>query len=216
MLRGAEGEHALLGAGFLLVAARPAEGRVELVFVERLLQRLRLHDLGVKLRTVRERPDAHLDPLGIDVFDELQAPFLDDVVAELDHLAELPGRVDVEQREGRLRRIEGFHRDMQHRHGVLADRKQHHRLFAFRDSLAHDVDALRLEPIEMAERTGRKRAHPNTSGAPGLPGPRRRTPSSPTCRPHSFLSSCSHHQRPARSSSPGFTARVQGAQPMEK
>ena len=35
------------------------------------------------------------------------------------------------------------------------------------------------------------------------------------CRPHSFLDSCSHHQRPARSSSPTFTARVQGAQPIE-
>ena len=36
------------------------------------------------------------------------------------------------------------------------------------------------------------------------------------CRPHSFFSSCSHHQRPARSGSPGASARVQGAQPMER
>ena len=55
MLRRAEGEHALLGARFLLVAARAAEGRVELLFVERLLQRLGLHDLGVELRSMHER-----------------------------------------------------------------------------------------------------------------------------------------------------------------
>ena len=33
------------------------------------------------------------------------------------------------------------------------------------------------------------------------------------CRPHSRVSAFSHHQRPERGSSPGFTARVQGAQP---
>jgi hypothetical protein len=35
-----------------------------------------------------------------------------------------------------------------------------------------------------------------------------------SCSPHSLVSEFSHHQRPARGSSPGFTARVQGAQPM--
>src|SRR3989338_4673238 len=34
------------------------------------------------------------------------------------------------------------------------------------------------------------------------------------CKPHSFCSGCSHHQRPARMSSPGLMARVQGAQLM--
>ena len=34
------------------------------------------------------------------------------------------------------------------------------------------------------------------------------------CRPHSRWSGDSHHQRPARTSSPGWTARVQGSQPM--
>src|SRR5262249_35040205 len=31
------------------------------------------------------------------------------------------------------------------------------------------------------------------------------------CNPHSFFSSCSHHQRPARSDSPGRMALVHGA-----
>src|SRR5690606_40665403 len=39
-----EGINALLGAGFLLIAARTAEGCVETVLVQRLLERLRLQD----------------------------------------------------------------------------------------------------------------------------------------------------------------------------
>ena len=46
------------------------------------------------------------------------------------------------------------------------------------------------------------------------PGSRIRTASTSTCSPHSLAWSCSHHQRPALSSSPSDTARVQGAQPM--
>ena len=34
------------------------------------------------------------------------------------------------------------------------------------------------------------------------------------CKPHSFAASSSHHQRPARKSSPTAMARVHGAQPM--
>ena len=35
------------------------------------------------------------------------------------------------------------------------------------------------------------------------------------CRPHSLTPPCSHHHRPARSSSPAVVARVHGAQPIE-
>jgi hypothetical protein len=40
-------------------------------------------------------------------------------------------------------------------------------------------------------------------------------PDGSQCKPHSLTTSCSHHQRPARGSSPGWTGRVQGAQPIE-
>ena len=43
-----------------------------------------------------------------------------------------------------------------------------------------------------------------------VPAPQRRW------RPHSLCSGSSHHQRPERGCSPGATARVQGAQPMER
>ena len=73
------------------------------------------------------------------------------LVAERDHLAELPGRVDVQERERRLRRIERLHRQVQHHRAVLADRIEHHRPLALGDDLAHDVDALGLEALKMRE-----------------------------------------------------------------
>ena len=68
--------------------------------------------------------------------------FFDRLVAEGDHVAELPGRVDMHQREGRLRRIEGLHGEMQHDGRILADRIEHHRLLAFGGDFADDVDRL--------------------------------------------------------------------------
>ena len=71
-------------------------------------------------------------------------------IAKLDHLAELPGGVDVEQRKWRLARIEGFQRQMQHDRGIFADRIEHHRIAELGRDLAHDVDALGLELAEIS------------------------------------------------------------------
>src|SRR3546814_1996050 len=58
MLLVTEAEDAFLGAGFLLVAARTADGRIEAPLVERLLQRLGLHHVGVYRGTVADGADA--------------------------------------------------------------------------------------------------------------------------------------------------------------
>ena len=63
MLRVAEGEDALLGARFLLVAARTAESSVVTASLERLLQRLRLHDVGIERAAMGDRRDAVLRAL---------------------------------------------------------------------------------------------------------------------------------------------------------
>src|SRR4029077_6609235 len=55
VLRATEGEDALLGTAFLLIAPRAPKGCIEAVLVERLPERLRLHDVGVHLRAMRER-----------------------------------------------------------------------------------------------------------------------------------------------------------------
>ena len=127
MARGAMRENALLGAAFFLVAARAAEGRVELPLVQRLAQALRLHDLGVDRRTRGDRRDAAREPLLIDVYEQIHAEPRRGFVAKRDHLAEFPGRIDVQQRERRLRRRKGLLRHVQHGARILADRVEHDR-----------------------------------------------------------------------------------------
>ena len=142
------------------------------------------------------------EPFLVGVHDEIEAELARGAIAEGDHVAELPGGVDVQQRERRLGRIERLARQMQQDGGVLADRIEQHRAAELRGGLAEDVDALGLQQVEMAQRRGHAAA--SRAGRRGL-----------ACSPHSLPSSFSHHQRPARTSSPGRIARVHGWQPME-
>ena len=71
-------------------------------------------------------------------------------IAELDHLPELPGRIDVQQREGQPAGVERLLRQPQHDGGVLADRVEHHRPLELGGDLADDVDALGLEGFQVA------------------------------------------------------------------
>jgi len=70
-------------------------------------------------------------------------------VAEGDHLAELPGGIDMQEREWRLPGIERLHGEMHHDRRVLADRIEHHWVVELRHHLAHDLDAFRLELAEI-------------------------------------------------------------------
>ena len=149
MAGGAEGEHTLLGAARFLVAPRAAEGRVEAVLVERLLQGLRLENVGVDGRGMIDRIDAALNPVLVDMHDEFEAELLRLLVAERDHVAEFPSRVDVEQGERRLLGPECLARKMQQDGGVLADRVHQDGLAELRRRLAKNVNALGLEQVEM-------------------------------------------------------------------
>ena len=83
--------------------------------------------------------------------EQVEAELARHLVAKRDHLAELPGRVDMEERERRLGRIERLHGQM-HEHGrILAHRIEHHRLGEGRRHLAENVDRLGFEPIEMGK-----------------------------------------------------------------
>ena len=77
--------------------------------------------------------------------------FCGHLVAKLDHLAELPGRVDMQEGKRRLGRIEGLHRQMQQDRRILADRIEHHRLGEGRRHFAKDVDRLGFEAVEMGQ-----------------------------------------------------------------
>src|SRR4029077_8123759 len=124
--RRAEREDALLGAALFFVAPRAAEGRVQAVFVERLLQGLGLHDMGMEGRARCDRADAAPDPVLVDMNDEVQVQPAGRGIAKPDTPPKLPGGVNVKQREGEGRGMERLYRKVQHHAGVLADRVKHH------------------------------------------------------------------------------------------
>lgn len=151
MIGVAEGEDALLGARLLLVATCPTESRIEAVTIERLLQALRLHHIGVDLGGMAQRRDAARLALRIDVDEEVEPVLARDLVAKRDHLLELPGRIDMEERKGQPSGCKGLHGEVQEHRGILADRIEQHRALTFCDDLAHDVNALGLEAVEVCE-----------------------------------------------------------------
>ena len=143
--------HTLLGPRLLFVAASTTEGGVETMLVQRLFQALGLHDVGVLGAAMGERVDALRHTFGVDVGDQLQAHFLDHLVAEPVHLLEFPLGVDVHDRERQLAREKGLARQVQHHGGILADRVQHHRVVELGGHLADDVDAFRLQLFQVRQ-----------------------------------------------------------------
>ncbi len=200
----AEAEHALLGPGLLLVAPAAAEDRVEPVGLDRVEQRNGLQRVACAVGALSQ-------PTVVDVVlhpghDQPDAQALDGGVAVLEHLREVVTGVDVQQGERQWRRCEGLERQVHHHHGVLAAREQDHGPLELARHLAEDVDGLGLEVVEVVEGVlGWQRL---LGGAAG--GQRRRAH---VCSPHSVLFFPA--QRPALGSSPGATALVQGAQPIE-
>ena len=69
-----------------------------------------------------ERPDVSLNAVGIDMDQQIETVSCGHTVAEFDHLAKFPARIDMQQRKGQLRRIKGLEGKMQHHRGILADR----------------------------------------------------------------------------------------------
>ena len=98
-----------------------------------------------------DRADAALEPVLVDVDDEIEPELARRAVAEGDHVAKLPGGVDMQQGERQLAGMKGLARQMQHHRRVLADGIEHHRLGAFGRDLADDVDRFGLELVEMGE-----------------------------------------------------------------
>src|SRR5438445_3005883 len=112
MLSRTERENALLRSRFLFVTTGAPERRVEAVLVDRLLQGLRLHDVGVNRRAMDEGIDVHFQSLGINVHDEIEPQLLRHAITKLVHCAEFPRGIDVQQRKGRLGGMKRLHGEM--------------------------------------------------------------------------------------------------------
>ena len=73
----------------------------------------------------------------------------------------------MEERERRLGRIEGLHRQMQQDGRILADRIEHHRIGESRRDLAENMDRFGFKPLEMRQVLGHENYYPLSLPASG-------------------------------------------------
>lgn len=121
------------------------------LLLQRLLQALGFHDVGVHRRAMADRADVLRDAVGVDVHAQVHAGLGRTAVAEGDHLAELPARIHMQQRNRRRRWRKRLEQQMQQHRTVLAHRIQHHRGPELGGDFAQDVDAFGLEPVEVRQ-----------------------------------------------------------------
>lgn len=98
--------------------------------------------------------DTKAHALGVLVHQQFSIGLFDHPSAEFIHRLKLPGRVNVQQWEWKFgweKRLAG---KVQHNRRVFADGVQHHWVLALGDSLAHDVNALGFEALQMGEIQG--------------------------------------------------------------
>jgi hypothetical protein len=74
----------------------PPQRRVEPVLLERLFERLGLHDIGVNRGAMPEGVDAHRDAIEVDMDEEIDNQSLRGLITERDQLAKFPGSVDMQ------------------------------------------------------------------------------------------------------------------------
>ena len=98
-----------------------------------------------------EGADALLYAFFIDVHDQVKPELLRYMVPERDHVPELPGGINMQQRERWLARVEGFQGKMQHHGRILADGVKHDRVVELGGHFPNDVDAFGFQLFEMGE-----------------------------------------------------------------
>ena len=147
----AEAEDALLRAGALLVAAGAADRGVEAVLLDRVEQRRRLQLVARGARSGLLDDAARVDRLLHRGDEQRLAELGDAPVAELDHLGEVVAGVDVHDRERELAGPERLLGEPEQDDRVLAAGEEEHGPLELGGELAHDVDGLRLELVEVGE-----------------------------------------------------------------
>ena len=148
MPRLAKTEDSLLRPAPLFVTPGPTDCGVESIAVDARAQGHSLHDPGVLMGTVGERRDALVAGLLIRRYAHVQAKVGHALIAERDHLLELPGGVDMHHRERQTRRRKGLERKVQKHGGILADAVEQHWIPERSCGLAVDVDSLGLKLVE--------------------------------------------------------------------
>src|SRR3954449_6415463 len=147
----AEAEDPLLRAGALLVAARAAERGVEAVLLDRVEQRRRLQAVARRARPGLLDHTAAVDRILHRGDDEPLAELGHAAVAVLDDLGEVVARVHVHERERERRGAERLLGQAQKDDRVLAAAEEQDRPRQLGRHLAHDVDRLGFEDVQMGQ-----------------------------------------------------------------
>ena len=192
----AEREDPLLRARALLVSPCAADRRVEAVLGHRVEERRRLQLVARRARPCLLDHAALVDRLLHRGDHEALAELGDAAVAELDRLGEVVARVDVHEREREATRPERLLGEPEEDDRVLAAGEEQHRPLELGGDLAHDVDRLGLERVEVGEVDERSRGRRRSPlrHADRTPSCRRPT-SGPRARSRVPCSACSRSTR---------------------
>src|SRR5262249_37789935 len=146
----AQREHALFGPRSFFFAARSADGRIELIFVERVKQSRCLQLAAASRDSELQRMGARRNSVFVAMDNDAGADLLRKAIAEFEHLLELVAGVDVKERKWKRPRIKRLAREVHKHAGVLADRVEQHRVPELRNGLAQNVDRLAFELAKMS------------------------------------------------------------------
>ena len=138
----AERVDALFGTRGFFITTRATKGRIKPILIQRLLERLGFHDIGVFGAAVVERVDIGCPPLFVGVHDQFHTRLFSHAVTELDHFAKLPRGVHVHQREWRCTGVKSFARQVQHYRRIFTDGVHHHRVGELSGNFTDDMDRL--------------------------------------------------------------------------
>ena len=96
-----------------------------------------------------KRVQIHRHGIRINVYQQFQTVFFHGLITKLDHFAEFPGGIHMQQRKWQRARIEGFTRQMQHDRGVFPDGVEHYRILKLGRHFTDDMDAFCFQLLQM-------------------------------------------------------------------
>ena len=196
-------------AGLFLIAAGAADQCIKTEFFDGFQQGDRLVHIAGFAR-VRQTHGAARHGVLDAAHNQLSAQLLGTLVTKVGDLGKVVTGVDHQQGVGDAAGAEGFLGALEHDQGVFAAREQQGGALEDGSDFTQDEDGFFFQGVQM----GVAELVNQPGFGAGIHAWASFLVSDVTCKPHSLAVSSSHHQRPARKSSPRLMARVQGAQPM--
>ena len=142
-------EEAFLGTGFFLISSGTTDGCIEFIVLQGIEQGSGLQLVAGSIITRFLLYSSLVDAFLHATHDEFGSEFLGEFVTILDGFLEVVTRVDVEQREWNLRRIECLVGEICDYDRILATREEDDRTLELGSYFAEHVDRFCLQFLEM-------------------------------------------------------------------